>query len=220
MELNQRARSRHDWRLDLDRHRNQNFRRFRQDVCNNWRQCRSPQWPGDEQTKRQPHHSEKDSTEHVGEVMRSECDAAETNQRNDETRRRKNQDTAAATFNHRNQEESELSVKQGRADTMTAGETVTRPIDKPAVHERTMSMDQNLHPFIQEHSPRDGDYHGEERRPPPFEDKKQDGGGKDDRNPFTRAKFGNAFQHADEGGREMSMEPESGAVIDAGERIC
>ena len=103
---------------------------------------------------------------------------------------------------------------------MTAGETVTRPIDKPAVLEGTMPMDQNLHPFIQEHSPRHRDYDGQERRPPPFEDKKQDRSGKDYRNPFTRAEFSNAFQHADEGGREMSVEPESGAVIDAGERIC
>ena len=93
--------------------------------------------------------------------MRAQRDPAETDQNDHETCGREKQNAAAAAFDYRNQEKRDLAVEQGRSNGVAAGETVARPIDKPAVFNRSMSMHQNLYPFIQEHSAGHRDDHGQ-----------------------------------------------------------
>src|SRR6202022_4816187 len=107
--------------------------------------------------------------------MCAERDSTEPNKNDDESRRRKDQHATAAIFDHRDNEQSNLSVKQRGADGVAAGKAVTRPIDKPAVDKWTMSMHHNFDPLVQEHPARDGYNHHQERRPPAFEKEKQDG---------------------------------------------
>src|SRR5437016_14503006 len=106
--------------------------------------------------------------------MGPERDSAEANQDNGERRRRKNQHATATAFNHRNKEQSELPIKQRGANGVAAGETVTRPIDKPAIDEWTMSMNQNFEPLIQEHATRYCHNCHHQRRPPAFESEKEE----------------------------------------------
>src|ERR1700730_8031371 len=151
--------------------------------------------------------------------MCAERDPAKPDKNDNESRRRKDQRATAAILNQRNNEQSELPVKQRGADGVTAGKAVTRPIDEPAVNKWTMSMHQNFDPLVQEHPARDCHNHDQKRRPPAFENEKQDRDRKDDGNPLARAKFSNPPEHADECGRQMSMKPQGDIVIDTAEGV-
>src|SRR5207244_3899561 len=77
--------------------------------------------------------SECDRAENIGQKMRAESDAAESDQGDQQCRASDRQPPAMPRFHCRQDKKSELTVKQGRPDRMTAGKTVARPIDKPAM---------------------------------------------------------------------------------------
>src|ERR1700730_6096357 len=151
--------------------------------------------------------------------MCAERDPAKPDKNDNESRRRKDQRATAAIFNHRNNEESELPVKQRGADGVTAGKAVTRPIDEPAVDKWTMSMHQNFDPLVQEHSARDCHNHHQKRWPPAFENEKQDRDRQDNGNPLARAKFSDSPEHAHESGRQIGMKPQGNTMIDPTEGV-
>ena len=80
--------------------------------------------------------------------MGAERDPTEPNQNDHERCRRIDQHTTAAIFDHRDNEQSKLPVKQGGADGVAAGKAVTRPVHEPAVDEWTMPMHQKFDPFV------------------------------------------------------------------------
>jgi len=84
--------------------------------------------------------------------MCSERDPAEADQQNKDRSSRQREDAPAPALDAWHDKEGELSIKQSRSDSMTAGETVAGPIDKPAIHEWTMSMDENFDPFVEQHA--------------------------------------------------------------------
>ena|SRR5262249_6781187 len=88
------------------------------------------------------------------------------------------------------EKQHKLSIKQSRPNGMAAGETVTRPIDKRAVNERSMAVNQNLDPLVEQHAARDGDDQYYQRWPPAFPHKKQQQRQKNDADPLPRTKFG------------------------------
>ena len=82
-----------------------------------------------------------------------------------------------------------------------------------------MPMHQNFQVLVQEHPTWHRDHHHQERRPPAFENEKQSRDAKNDPDPFAGAEFSDSAQHTHECGRQVSVKPESHAVIDSGERI-
>ena len=52
--------------------------------------------------------------------------------------------------------QQQLAVKQSGSDGMTAGKTVSRPIYKRAVNKRSLPMNLNLEPFVQQHATGNG----------------------------------------------------------------
>jgi len=138
----------------------------------NWRTL-ATHWPTGKETERQPDHAEKDRGEHVGQIMRTERDPTEADQQNKERSGRQREHAPAPALDSGYDEESELSVKQGRANSMTTGETVAGPIDKPAIHKWTMSMDENFDPLIEQHATWHGHNQSYQGWPPPFKNEKQ-----------------------------------------------
>ena len=80
-------------------------------------------------------------------------------------------------------------------------------------------MYEELNPLVQQHSARHGDHEGHEGWPPAFKSEVQHSGRQNDGDPFARAKLGDAFKDADKCRRQVSVEPESEAAVNATERI-
>src|SRR5438034_2788173 len=109
------------------------------------------------QTKRQPKSAEHDCRQYVRQKMRTQSDAAEPHQSNQQHRTENGEQPPVARFESWQDKKQELPVKQSRADCVTASKTVTRPIHERAVNKRPLPMNNNLHPLVQQHSTRNGD---------------------------------------------------------------
>jgi len=110
-------------------------------------------------------------------------------------------------------------VEKSRSDGVTAGKALAGPVHEPTVLKRPMSMEQNFHQLVRRHSAGHGDNNGHEGAPPTFKDEKQDGNREDNGDPFARSELSDGAQYADEGRREMSMEPNRDTAIDPSDRI-
>src|SRR6266516_2453802 len=125
----------------------------------------SPHWLGGKQTKRQPKNSEYDRAENVGQKMRAQRDTAESDQGDQQCRASNCQPPPVARLHCGKNKKSELPVKQGRPDGVTAGKTVTGPIYKGTFEKRTLSVDEKLHPFVEKHAARHSHNERHQRRP-------------------------------------------------------
>src|SRR5438105_14978192 len=117
--------------------------------------------------------------------MRAERDPTETDKGNDGTCHRNSQHATAPALDRRDDKQGKLPVKQRRPNGMTAGKTVTRPIDEPAVHKSTMTEHQHFHALVQEHSTRHRTKHNYKPQTPALQNKKQHRDGQDKPIPFT-----------------------------------
>ena len=72
--------------------------------------------------------------------MRTQGNSAEANQDDDNDRGSKQENPVTTAFDQRKNKKGDLSVKEGGSNSVSAGETVARPIHEPAVYERTMAM--------------------------------------------------------------------------------
>src|SRR5438105_7445389 len=120
------------------------------------------------QTKRQPKNAEHDCRQYVRQKMRTQSDSAEPHQSNQQHRTENGEQPPVSRFKSWQDKKQELPVKQSRADGVTAGKTVTRPIHERAVNKGPLPMNNNLHPLVQQHSTRNGDDQRHQRRPPFF----------------------------------------------------
>src|SRR5947208_16917214 len=109
----------------------------------------SPQRLASNQTKRQPKNAEHDCRQHVGQKMRTQSDAAESHQDDQQDRAENGEQPPVARFEGWQDKKQELSVKQSRADSVTASKTITRPIHKRTSNEGPLPMNKNLHPLVQ-----------------------------------------------------------------------
>src|SRR5216110_1990708 len=105
--------------------------------------------------------------------MRPQRDAAESYQGDQQYRASNCQPPPVSRLHCRQDEKSELPVKQSSSDGMAAGKTVARPIDERPVNKWTMSMDELLEQLVEQHAAGHGYDQCDQRRPPLFPDKKQ-----------------------------------------------
>src|SRR5438105_362214 len=84
----------------------------------------SPQRLASNQTKRQPKNAEHDCRQHVRQKMRTQSDAAKSDQGDQQCRAENCQPPPVARLHCRQNKKSELPVKQGRSDRMAAGKAV------------------------------------------------------------------------------------------------
>src|SRR6266480_1999796 len=100
------------------------------------------------QTKRQPKNAEHDCRQNVGQKMRPQSNAAKSDQGDQQCRASNCQPPPVPRLHCRQDEKSELPVKQSCSNGVTTGKTVAGPIDKRPVNKWTMSMDELLNQLI------------------------------------------------------------------------
>jgi hypothetical protein len=151
--------------------------------------------------------------------MRAQRDAGESYQENQRRSAANAEKSQMARLERRQDKKKKLPVKQSGSDRVTAGKTVTRPIDEWPVNKRAMPMNKNLQPLIQQHATRNGKDQSHQRWPPSFPGKKQHERTQNDSDPLPRAKLGECAQYADEHRREPFMKPDRNSVIGTPQRI-
>src|SRR6516165_1976049 len=100
--------------------------------------------------------------------MRAKRDAAKSHEHNQRCSPEDANRSKLATLEQRQQKKEKLSVKQSGTYRMPTGKTVTRPINKRAVHKWPVPMNQNLDPLVQQHAAWNGNNQRHQRRPGPF----------------------------------------------------
>jgi len=124
-----------------------------------------------------------------------------------------------ARFEGWQDEKQELSVKQRRCNRVATGKTVTRPIHERTVNKRTMPMNKDLQPLVQQHAAGNSDDQCHERRPPFFPHKIQHHEEQDRSDPLTRAEFSERSQHAHDCARQMRVKPSRDFMIGSGKGV-
>src|SRR5882724_9671182 len=173
----------------------------------------SSHWLARNHAHHQPNNSENYCREHIGQKMRAQGDTAESHQEDQRHGADNAEQPPVARFKGWQDEKQELSVKQRRCNRVATGKTVTRPIHERAINKRTMPMNKNLQPLVQQHAAGNSDDQCHERRPPFFPHKIQRHEEQDRSDPFTRAELSERSQHAHECARQMRVEPSRDFMI-------
>src|SRR5205814_6787063 len=96
----------------------------------------------------QPKSTEKYRRNYITQVMRPERDTTKSNQHHQHGREKDYQSLSTFRFYRRQHKQQQLPIKQRRPNGMATGETVARPIDKPAVQKWPMPVHRQLQQFV------------------------------------------------------------------------
>ena len=80
--------------------------------------------------------------------MRPERNTTKSNQHHQHGREKDGQSLPTFRFYHWQHKQQQLPIKQGSSNGMSAGETVARPIDEPAVQKRSMPVHRQFKQFV------------------------------------------------------------------------